>query len=148
MNFGKSSQIWATMTFTNFYLRPCSFCRSDKTMGVDQVLDENLVSDSEGPGAPPHQFSPSEEFLLSKEETEYGCMYCASNSTQDCTQPVVRFPPPGSPQEGTQMRQLSLQPSQCPFPSISRSGCILCVPPTPLCDNRAWGGFREPSGLG
>lgn len=42
---------------------------------MDQVLDENLVSDLEGPGPPPPQFSSSEEFLLSKEKTEYGCMY-------------------------------------------------------------------------
>lgn len=155
MNFGKSSQIWATMTFTNFLKALLILQIYDKAMGVrgnqswTRCLTGTWCQIWRGLDPAP-QFSSSEEFLLSKEETDYGCM-CVCLQQHSGLYWILwsGFLLQEVPRRAflTQMRQLSLQPPQCPFPSISWSGCMLCVPPTSLCDDRTWGGFSETSGL-
>lgn len=141
MNFGKSSQVWATMTFTNFLKALLILQIYDKTMGVrgntsmDQVLDENLVSDLEGPGPPPPRSVPQRSSCFPRKKLSMAVCTCVSNSTRDYT---VSCGQVSRRAFLTQMRQLSLQPPQCPFPSMSWPGYILCIPPTPLCDDRAW----------
>lgn len=149
-NFGKSSQVWATMTFTNFLKALLILQIYDKTMGVrgNQPWTRCLMRTwcQIWKGLDPRPSSvPQRSFCFPRRKLNMVVCMCASNSTRDCTVACGgQVSSSGKSQEGfvdPDEAALSSTP-QCPFPSLSWSGYIPCVLPTPR-----WGGFSEPSDL-